>query len=68
MVRPANHPRIAIMNWDSPKAKEVRNIWRRVTIGIEMLPLRATAKQSADKPTAIKRIEINSIMNGSGLY
>ena len=62
IVRPANQPRTGIRNWEIPKAKETRPTWKRDSRPIDTLPLRATAKQSADR----KKLE--QLLKESGLW
>jgi len=61
IVRPNSHPKTVISVWNKPKDKAIRNVRKKETLDAETLPLRATAKQSADNPKAIMTIERKSI-------
>jgi hypothetical protein len=49
-------------NWKIPKARATRKIWWWEMLGMEILPPMATARQSMDRPTAIRGTEIKSTM------
>jgi hypothetical protein len=55
MVPPASHPKAGMAPWKTPKTIAVRNVWAKETLLMEILPVSATAKQSADKARAINR-------------
>ncbi len=59
---PLNHPMTGIKNWNKPKDDATRTTCAGATDFMEMLPLRATAKQSADKLSAMRRMETNSVI------
>ena len=57
MERPASHPRTVIKDWNIPKDKATRNPCHSGKDFLAILELKATAKQSAERPKAIMRIE-----------
>ncbi len=63
MVRPANQPSTGIIAWKAPKDKETRNICQKDKVFPEILLLRATAKQSADKATAISKTATKPVLD-----
>jgi hypothetical protein len=61
MVWPASQPRTGISAWKSPNMAAILSTCHREGFLAVTLALRATAKQSADSPTAIRKTESKSV-------
>ncbi len=63
IVFPASQPITGMSAWKKPKEKDTLMTWRGEWFLLAMLALRATAKQSAERPSAMRKTERNSIKN-----